>query len=289
MNKYFIISCLLYFDTIVAMEFREMPILPIDDIESVDLVFEKRIKTKKNSIFYSLIPTEDGFLGIYRDHFFSNQLNAVLLDKRLKIVQDFELSTIGEDPRTFKHGPSYYVTDNTYCENKIYTLINKKTPILKLQYGPKNKDSNFPKGKNPTYISSENALYLISWFYPLELYRFNKTLSKVEKIYQGNDRHDNRFRGGTPGYATQTKGEFVGFGHYTVEEDGILKHQPFLWKFNLRTKTVETKVLHDLGSTIFDPVCIIQMDGDFYLISAESEHPWFVEQDYMTRIWKIVL
>ena len=48
-----------------------IPILPITNIDGIQLCLKKRICTQPNSIFYTLIPLSKGFLGIYRHHYAS--------------------------------------------------------------------------------------------------------------------------------------------------------------------------------------------------------------------------
>lgn len=51
-------------------------------------------------------------------------------------------------------------------------------------YGPDTGDGNYPDGKNPSYISYNGDLYFIKWFYPLEVYKFDKDLQRVTKIHR---------------------------------------------------------------------------------------------------------
>lgn len=259
-----------------------MPSLPSSEIDQIELRHWGRLETKKDSIFYQLIPTSTGFLAFYRSHFAGHELKSAIYDKVLNFVQNLDFTLEGEDPRAFQHRGDWYITDNFWGRNKISCLEDFSTVYDR-------KAAHHQDGKNPSYISHEGGLYFVKWFYPLELYQFNEDLSDVH-LYFSDSRmvKDGAYRGGTAGFATTEDGVFVGFGHYTLEKPN-LRHYPFIWKLNMRTFELQTRVLKfERMSNIFDPVTIIFTNGKYFLVTAESEKGWFCKQDYITNIWEIV-
>jgi hypothetical protein len=289
-----------------------MPILPVTNLDSIQLCLKQRISTKPNSIFYTLIPLSKGFLGIYRHHYASYDLGVAFLNDNFDIIIDHNERYGGVDPRSFMHLGEWYIIDNSLNRNRIIRLQipelanpdlnesieetntnsnNQDTflPIFEEVYGPESGDLNYSKGKNFTYISEGEVLYQVRWFYPLEIYRFEETMKSTQLVHKSDSKPDDKYRGGTPGYSTGYHGEYIGFGHYTITQKRKLKHLPFVWKLNIFTKSLETRIL-DLKPiyNIMDPVAVISLDDKFYLITAESHLSWFSNQDYVTNIWEII-
>ena len=128
----------------------------------------------------------------------------------------------------------------------------------------------------------------MKWFYPLEVFQFDESNYRPQIVYQDrNSPINDRYRGGTAGFPTPEKDVFMGFGHYTLTERNA-KHYPFIWKLNMKTCFLETRLLKDARfSNITDPITIIEVDKKYYLITAESNDVWFVNQDYITNVWEI--
>jgi hypothetical protein len=81
----------------------------------------------------------------------------------------------------------------------------------------------------------------------------------------------------------------AGFGHQTIDRNGVLTHLPFFWKldrsnwrWHLETALVE---LPDQWP-ICDPTCILERHGRWFLITAQSPLPWFVEQPLRTVVYE---
>ena len=43
----------------------------------------------------------------------------------------------------------------------------------------------------------------------------------------------------------------------------------------------------DNSNNICDPTSIIEINKKKYLITAETHHPWFIDQDYITNVYEI--
>ncbi len=196
----------------------------------------------------------------------------------LKAVTEAETSTI--DPVEI---------ENRRVKSTAIIYDQQLSPTFEVVYGPEVCDPNYPEGKNLTYLSDAGVLYQVRWFYPLEMYCFDENIKRTFLVYRSAGESDNKYRGGTPGYATAVKGEFVGFGHYTITENGVLRHLPFVWKLNVYTMHLETRLLEVQPlANIMDPVGVVCLDHRYYLITAESDWAWFCDQDYITRVWEIL-
>ena len=233
---------------------------------------------------------DEQYAVFYRNQYDQDELGLAYLDKNFVVTKDFGVIYKGEDPRTFEHLSQWYVTDNTLNKNAIIKIdFSNAPPKLTTVYGPNLGVKDYPKGKNPTYISHKGELYVVEWFYPLTIYKISNDFSSVEKVYTGTSQKDDKFRGGTPGYATSKEGEYFGFGHYTDKESGVMRHYPFYWKINMNNFSLNTVIINDIPnqSNIMDPVTVIKRDNRILLITAESEKIWFEDQQYKAGIWSI--
>ena len=72
-------------------------------------------------------------------------------------------------------------------------------PIFEEVYGSATGDSNFPMGKNFTYISDCEVLYQVRWFYPLEIYRLDETMKSTQLVHKAASKRDDKIPGGLRG------------------------------------------------------------------------------------------
>lgn len=253
--------------------------------------FVKRIETTKDSIFYSFINYKDELIGFGRKHYKNeNKIKKIKIDERFNVIEDKmdEKETFdGEDPRCFLHENKLYITDNLLNNTKIYDYENKKH--IKIH-------SN---GKNLSFISYNNVLYFIHSTKPFRLYKTNCIDGKsVHLITNPKYISDLRYRGGTPGYPfKQNPKKFYGFGHITydkrIENDKVLTHDIFLWIVDFTKHNNPSIEVRDIqkpenAKNICDPTCVIEINNKLYLVTAETEHAWFCEQDYITNVYEIV-
>ncbi len=242
-----------------------------------------RIATPPLSVFFSFLSDGNGY---GRTRYDSRTSEPVRLNEAMTAVTRVsDSATLDcEDPRCFKHGGKTFVADNRWLplegewgsRNRLYCVEEKRYIPLGLD------------GKNFTYVSHSGNLYLIYRFAPLQLYTVDLLAGKCDRvptdpIYS----EDWEYRGGTPGYPTEKPGVYRGFGHRTYLRDDELIHDLFAWEV-----TLEDKISVDITSVvatppplkISDPTCILK---DKYLVTAESELPWFTDQEYVTNLYEI--
>ena len=97
------------------------------------------------------------------------------------------------------------------------------------------------------------------------------------------------YRVGTPGYPL-SKNKYFGFGHRTYFVNSKCIHDIFLWIVSFEKKPQIS--IYDCkqppnSKNICDPTSVVNIDEELYLITAESDHPWFRDQDYLTNVYKI--
>ena len=248
-------------------------------------VFVKRLNTTKNSIFYSLIKYKDQILGFGRTHYLSREVKQVTLDANLNITEDNNIVFRGQDPRCFIFDDKLYILDNqlndmhlTEYENRVHIKIDIS-------------------GKNASFFCHNSKLYLIHYIKPFQLYTIDVTTGKLTRVSVDDDKETYNFeyRGGTPGYRL-SENEYYGFGHRTyIDKQNILKHDIFKWVVcfsddgdKLPRITFSDVEQPQNSKNICDPTSIFETDNKKYLLTAESEHIWFYEQDYVTNIYEIV-
>ena len=105
------------------------------------------------------------------------------------------------------------------------------------------------------------------------------------------------YRGGTPGYKLNDDDddshEYYGYGHRTYHVHGVLTHDVFQWIVTFNENELpqirHVSVTQPPNSmNICDPTSVVEINGIRYLITAEAEHPWFCEQDYVTNVYAIL-
>ena len=173
----------------------------------------------------------------------------------------------GEDPRVFFHNNKMYIVDNT-CDNvHLYDGSYIRVPL---------------SGKNFTFISHEKELYIIHTMLPLVIYKMDLENESVTMVHHGTEETNNQYRGGTPAY-----NGYYGFGHRTHIKDGVTLHDVFKWTLDMKTFEFQITDLPKTTMNITDPTSVIMLDGVPHLVTAESDKPWFCDQDYVTNLYRI--
>ena len=249
----------------------------------MSFVFFKRLGTTKDSIFYSLIKYKDQILAFGRTHYSSRNIKQITLDENFNITEDRNIIFRGQDPRCFIFNEKLYILDNqlddmhlTEYENRVHTKIN----IL---------------GKNASFFCHNTQLYLIHYIKPFQLYIIDVTTGNLTSIPVDDDKktHNFEYRGGTPGIKLNEH-QYYGYGHRTyIAKNEIMKHDIFKWIVDFDDGEKLPRIsFFDVeqppnSKNICDPTSIFEMNGKKYLITAESDHIWFREQDYVTNIYEI--
>ena len=257
------------------------------------LKFIKRIETKEHSIFYSFIHYKDEIIGFYRKHYGSgHKVNKIKIDEEFNIIEDNDETFNGEDPRCFIHEERYqnseynkdtlYVTDNYVDKQQLYNYENKS--YIRIKY----------RGKNLSFISHKNTMYFIYKTKPFLLCKLYPTCGVAKEIEtDGSNEKDLVYRGGTPGYRfKKNENKYYGFGHKTYDDsNNILKHDIFLWIVDFTNDKPSIKVTDvekpPNAKNICDPTCVIEINNKLYMVTAESDEAWFLDQDYVTNVYEI--
>ncbi len=242
----------------------------------------KRINTRHNSIFYSVIHYKNQIFGFGRYHYsFGLEIIRVKLNNNLDIVE-YREKLKGEDPRCFIHNNKLYIQDNYF--NNMYLIDYEENTYRRVP----------AQGKNISYISHKNKLYFIHYIKPFVLYEHDLDTNTIAPVQTIQGDQDYEYRGGTPGYKFSESEEctiYYGFGHRTYNKNSVLTHDVFLWVLYFNGGLPFLKI-HEViqppnSKNICDPTCVIKMDDKYYMITAESEHGWWVEQDYVTNLYEI--
>jgi len=137
-------------------------------------------------------------------------------------------------------------------------------------------------------------LYFIHYIKPFELYTFDIENGNITKIEVDDDKnnYNYEYRGGTPVYKLN-ENEYYGFGHRTYKQDNILKHDIFMWIVYFDNNKLPRISHFDIeqpynSKNICDPTSVIEINNKKYLITAETDNPWFYEQDYITNVYEII-
>jgi hypothetical protein len=268
--------------------------------------FFKRIQTEPRSIFYSLLKLPENypgspnhkFIGIGRKDCPARILKKVMLDIHLDIVEDKNETFRGEDPRCFYFNDKMVILDNYF--NDMYLIQHDATPGTTIETANKFTHIRI-SGKNLSFIPHNGKLYFIHHIKPFELYTCNEETGLCEKVVVGNhqETRDAEYRGGTPGYLVKgTNNQYFGFGHRTYMVGAVMTHDVFKWVVTFpsdaATDTAPTIEYLEVeqppnSKNICDPTCVIERDdGKLYLVTAETEHTWFKDQDYITNVYEIV-
>lgn len=246
-------------------------------------VFIKRIDTIKNSIFYSLIKFNDKIIAFGRNHYGSERIiKNITLNENFDIVEDNNITFRGEDPRCFEFNNKIYILDNYLHDMHLIDFEDKKYTKINIS------------GKNISFLNHNNILYFMHYIKPLELYTFDIESGNISKIEVDDDKYtyNYEYRGGTIGYKKNDT-EYYGFGHKTYIHDGVLKHDVFKWVLYFENNKLPRISHYDIeqppnSKNICDPTSIIEINNKRYLITAESDHSWFCEQDYVTNVYEII-
>ena len=239
------------------------------------------METTQNSIFYSVIKEGDQLVAFGRKDPLSGRIiKKITLDEDFNTIEDIQTEFKGEDPRCF------------YFKDKLYVLDNYWDDMFLIDY----KDQRFIpvpiSGKNISFLVHEETLYFIYYIKPFELYRFDIETCTVEKIEVEDDKntYNYEYRGGTPGYKL-TECSYYGIGHRTYYNNNVLIHDVFKWVLSFeKIPRIEIFTIEQppQSKNICDPTSVIELNSKKYLITAEAEHPWFCEQDYITNVYEIL-
>ena len=251
----------------------------------ISLEFVKKIDgITEKSVFYALIKVNNEIIGFGRQLLYKNSgddyIKKVTLNETFDIIEDNNIHFTGEDPRAFYHNDKLFVVDNYFNKIRLYNVFNQKyIPV----YAP---------GKNFSFVSHNNELYFIHVMRPFYLLKINLETTEIEQC-EVNSRGDcnGEYRGGTPGYKL-TENIYYGFGHRTYHKNGILTHDIFYWNLDFTNEKPDFKIVDiDKPSNalnICDPTSIIEVNGENYMITAESERDWGIsQQDFITNVYKL--
>lgn len=247
------------------------------------LSFIKRIDTIKNSIFYSLIKFNNEIIAFGRRHYGTERvISKIALNEDFDIVEDNNITFRGEDPRCFEYNNKLYILDN-YC-NDMFLIDYETNKYTRINIS----------GKNISFVNHKNNLYFIHYIKPFCLYTFDIDTGNITKIAVDDDNktYNYEYRGGTPGYKINDN-EYYGFGHRTYMCNNILKHDIFKWIIYFEDNKLPRISHIDIeqpsnSKNICDPTSVIELNGKKYLVTAETDKPWFVEQDYITNVYEII-
>jgi hypothetical protein len=236
------------------------------------------IRVPRHSVFYSFTPDLRGF---GRSHYAEHSTISVRLNSEMTEVRPGEtVSPIKcEDPRCFEHQGKLYVVDNRFLgdeRNRLYCVEDNTYRSLDLE------------GKNLSYISHRDTLYVIHRFCPFHLYSLDVAMGRSCPVFIDTDgEEDWEYRGGTPGYPDARAGVYHGFGHRTHLKGETTMHDIFVWTLHLEGKIrieMEQVPSPPEARNISDPTCVLHGK---YLVTAESDQPWFTDQVYVTNLYEI--
>lgn len=147
-------------------------------------------------------------------------------------------------------------------------------------------------GKNISFIPHYDELYFIHYIKPFVLCKFDIETGKITQIDVDDDglTYNYEYRGGTPGYKL-TDDSYYGFGHRTYF-DTVLKHDIFIWIVSFETNKLPNIFHLDItqppnSKNICDPTSVIYLNNKKYLITAETNEPWFSSQDYTNNVYEL--
>jgi hypothetical protein len=249
----------------------------------MDFLFVKRIDTTKNSIFYSLIKWNDEIISFGRRHYGTERIiNKITLNEQFDIIEDNDITFRGEDPRCFEYKNKLYILDNYFSDMYLIDYENKNYMKINIS------------GKNISFINHNSVLYFIHYIKPFDLYTFDIETGNITRIEVDDDRqtYNYEYRGGTPGYKINDT-QYYGLGHRTYMCNNVLKHDIFKWVVYFEDGKLP-RISHynirqpDNSKNICDPTSIIEINNKKYLITAESDNAWTMDQDYVTNVYEII-
>ena len=245
-------------------------------------LFKKRIDTTKNSIFYSLITFNNEIIGFGKRDYRERIIKKITLNEDFDIIEDNNILYRAEDPRCFEYKNKLYILDNYFNDMYLIDYLNNNYINI-----------GIISGKNISFINHNNELYFIHFLKPFKLYKFdieNINITKIE-VDDDNNPFNYEYRGGTPGYKINDH-LYYGFGHRTYLNNDIMTHDVFLWLVDFLNEKPTIKIIAIEQPTnsknICDPTSVIVLGNKTYLVTAESDKPWFCEQDYITNIYEII-
>ena len=243
--------------------------------------FIKRINTTPSSIFYSLIKKNDVIIAFGRRSYIERTIKKIALDDSFNIIEDNNICFRGEDPRCFEYKNNIYVLDNYL--NDMYLINYDIMKYMRIHIS----------GKNISFINHNNVLYFIHYIKPFELYTFDVETETIAKVEVNDDKCDYNYeyRGGTPGYKLNDN-TYYGFGHRTYLQGDVVKHDVFYWNVYFDDNELPRISHFDIeqppdSKNICDPTSVIEVNNKRYLITAETDHQWFCDQDYITNVYEI--
>jgi hypothetical protein len=186
----------------------------------------------------------------------------------------------GEDPRVVLTRGKVFVLDNTLNQCRLINLDDsKETYSVPL------------KGKNFVFLPSEDELYVVEWLAPLCIHRvvsFGFDSLVLDKVFQGTERSRPDLRGGT-NVCEVSKHKWIGLGHRT-HYTPRLTHDPFYYVIEKKVDSFSiqiSKINVNDRPAIFDPCCLYKTDDHWFVVSAESELPWYKHQNLKTRLYEL--
>lgn len=248
---------------------------------SMHFKFVKRLQAAENSIFYSIVQRDDKLLAIGRLFYNQRLIKMMTLDEYFNVLDDnIPILIKGEDPRCFYHNSQLYIQDNYWNDMHIINVDDdyKSTAVNIF-------------GKNISFISRGKRLYFIHYMAPFTLYEFEAETGEIFPVNVYTNCENFEYRGGTPGYHLQDD-VYYGFGHRTyISDNNTLLHDVFYWEVDFSYDkpyiTIYDIIQPDAFLNICDPTSVIEINHRRYLVTAESNFPWFQPQDYVTNIYEI--
>lgn len=244
--------------------------------------FIKKIDTEKDSIFYSLIHYKNEIIAFGRQSYRNKFIKKITLDNNFVVIEDNSSRYTGEDPRCFEYNNKIYILDNYFNDMHLIEYETEKYHKI-----------NIP-GKNISFINHNNILYFILFIKPFVLYTFDILSETITRVNVDDDEkcYNYEYRGGTPGYKVN-ENEYYGFGHRTYMKDNIMTHDIFKWIVHFEDNKLPRIEFFDIeqppnSKNICDPTSVIEINNKKYVITAETELPWFGDQEYITNVYEII-
>lgn len=241
------------------------------------LSFKQTFKKGGVGIFFSRV---DEQTYVYR--------NAPNGNSIMKNDDDF--LCFGEDPRIVRWNDKVFVHDNTLNKSRLINLYDtSESYTIPL------------KGKNFIFLSTATELFVVEWLVPLRVYRvedFASTDTKSDTkctqidlrlIFQGTEKKNQEFRGGTNTIYDSTKGVWRGLGHRTYTSPK-LTHDPFYFEIEKKDDTFSIEIkpinVEHRRNAIVDPTCVYMDDGTVHVMTAESSRPWYIKnQNFESNVY----
>jgi hypothetical protein len=256
-----------------------------ESLPRVRFEYETTLATEPLSVFYSMRTIEgiNMLEAYYRVRYDWRALGRCYVSPDTwKIIRRSDGPVaLGEDPRTLSHMGKNYVVDNTWgCSALLCPDQNFRRIMLP------------SSGRNYTLISHGSKVLCVEWMKPLRVHECEDLhLGVWNLVISQNKDPDVSYRGGTVGYPCIEEGVYFGFGHKTTQNGSVTRHVPFLWILDTNGWTVTTKDLDApcFAHSLVDPTSVVMHAGKMFLVTAESEMPWFQPQEYHTCIYRMTI